>query len=51
MCYEVREPPGEPRIRDLKLDVRVNNQFGDDQRYQVKRPRTVCLPSTMEVAD
>ena len=50
-CYEVKKMRGEAPIRDLKLGVLVSNQFADDQAYRVKRPKTVCLPSTKEVVD
>ncbi len=51
LCYEVHELRGEPRSDDLRFDLWVNNPFGDDQAYQLKRPKTVCLPSTIEIVD
>jgi hypothetical protein len=45
-CYEVKSLEQADPIRDLKLDVLVTNQFGYDQAYEVKKTKTVCLPST-----
>jgi len=50
-CYDVKPLEGGPARRRLNLDVLVSNQFDAEQRFRVKKPRTVCVPSQMELAD
>jgi uncharacterized membrane protein len=50
-CYEVKPLDGESAHRRLNLDVLVSNQFGEEQLFTVKRPKSVCVPSEMERVD
>ena len=47
-CYEIKKVKGEPRLRPLDVEVVVNNQFGDEQFLNVKKAKTVCVPSQKE---
>jgi len=50
-CYDIRPPRGGPASRRLNLDVLVNNQFDAEQHFTLKKPKTVCVPSQMELVD
>jgi uncharacterized membrane protein len=50
-CYELKPLDGEPRLGSLKQDVLLSDQFDADQRFTVKRPKTVCVPSLKELVD
>jgi hypothetical protein len=50
-CYEVKKLDNAHPVIELKLDVPVANQFGNDQAFTLKKPKTVCLPSIKEVLD
>jgi uncharacterized membrane protein len=52
LCYDLeqRRDHGHRR-RSEPRDVRVSNEFWDDQRLTVKRPERLCLPSTVEHAE
>ncbi len=49
-CYAV-DRLDEPRPPDLSLGMRVSNQFGEDQRFDVTKPKTVCVPSSKEIVE
>ena len=38
-----------PRPAGLNQRLRVSNQFGEDQLFDVTKPKTVCVPSTVEI--
>ena len=42
-CFTIQKIRGEPPF--TRRDVQMSNQFGD-QSLRVKRPRTLCVPST-----
>jgi uncharacterized membrane protein len=50
-CYDVKPLRGRSARRRLNLDLLVNNQFGEEQRLTLKKPKTVCVPSQMEIVD
>jgi uncharacterized membrane protein len=50
-CYEVKPLDGEPRLQASRQDVLVSNQFDAEQRFTVKKPKTVCVPSRKELVD
>jgi hypothetical protein len=50
-CYDVKPLRGNPARRRLNLDLLVSNQFDAEQRFTLKKPKTVCVPSQMELVD
>lgn len=44
LCYEIERPKGKPKSD--RLHVSMDNQFGDDQVLEVRKPKLVCVPST-----
>ena len=48
VCYEIKEPKGDSKFEKVDLDVLVTNQFGE-QILTVRKPKTLCVPSTKEV--
>jgi probable HAF family extracellular repeat protein len=50
-CYEVKSLEVRSARRRLNLDVLARNQFGEEQLFTVKRPKTLCVPSEMERVD
>ena len=49
-CYDV-DQLDEARPPDMNLNLRVNNQFGEGQLYDVTTPTTLCVPSTKEIVE
>jgi uncharacterized membrane protein len=50
-CYNIESRSGEPRPHDLKQNVWVSNSFEDEQRFTVKKPKTVCVPSLVKIIE
>jgi hypothetical protein len=50
-CYDVKPRKHGSAPRRLNLDVLVSNQFDAEQRFGVKKPRTVCVPSQKQLVD
>jgi hypothetical protein len=50
-CYEVKPLEGEPRLRDVREDVLVSTDFAAEQRFTLKKPKTVCVPSIKEFVE
>ena len=48
-CYEVKKLEGTPKFE--KQHVLVQNQFGEDQILEVKKPELLCVPSTKEIIE
>ena len=48
-CYEVKKLEGTPKFE--KRHVLVQNQFGEDQILEVKKPKLLCVPSTKEIIE
>ncbi len=48
-CYVVKDAEGEPEF-ERRL-VSVDNQFGEDQMLEVKKPKILCVPSSKEVIE
>ncbi len=44
MCYDLKKIKGEPKFK--KINVFTNNQFGPEE-LQAKKPKTLCVPSTI----
>jgi hypothetical protein len=47
-CYDFDDLP-EPRPSELNSRQQVSNQFGKNQHYDVTTPKTLCVPSTVEI--
>jgi hypothetical protein len=50
-CYEAAPLKGERGLRDSRWDLLVSNQFDAEQRFTLKKPKTVCVPSRKELVD
>ncbi|MCH7644952.1 MAG: hypothetical protein IH974_08955 [Myxococcales bacterium] len=50
-CYEVTPLEGDPRLQGVNQDVLVSNQFDAEQRFTLKKPAIVCVPSQKELVD
>ena len=50
-CYQIGESPAGLPLNDLKIDAVVNNQLAEDRTLEIKKPRTICLPSEKEHID
>jgi uncharacterized membrane protein len=50
-CYQVKPLDGEPRLQASKQDVLVSDQSDAEQRFTVKEPKSVCVPSRKELVD
>ncbi len=47
-CYKIKDVNGQPKFQQLDVEV-WNELYGEGQALTLKKPKVVCVPSTIVV--